>query len=225
MRHLLIAGLLLFAALPAAAAVPTAFDADGDGFDDATELANGWSPYGPGRLAANDFDVDGLSDGDELARGTDPRDADTDDDGFSDGLEVQSGYDPKVPGGAKPKKRIVVSLAKQELTTYVGDTVVARHPVSTGRPGRPTPIGTFAILDKKPRAWSRSAKLWMPYWMPFIGTTYGLHELPEWPGGKKEGEDHLGMPVSGGCIRLGIGAAKSVYEWADVGTEVTISKT
>ena len=61
--------------------------------------------------------------------------------------------------------------------------------------------------------------------MPFIGTKYGLHELPEWPGGKKEGEDHLGTPVSGGCIRLGVGAAKELYEWADVGTEVIISKT
>lgn len=214
--------LALGAASPSRAAEPSAFDSDGDGYDDATELANGWSPYGPDRLHENDADADGLSDGDELSRGTDPRSADTDGDGYGDGLELRNAYDPLDAAPNRLKKRVVISIAKQELTYYLGDTAVATHPVSTGRPGRPTPIGTFAILDKMPRAWSASAKLWMPYWMPFIGTKYGLHELPEWPGGRKEGEDHLGTPVSGGCVRLGVGAAKELYEWVDIGTEVTI---
>lgn len=212
-------------AAPSRAAEPSAFDFDGDGYDDATEIANGWSPYGAGRLQEHDADADGLADADELARGTDPLIKDTDGDGFDDGLEVRNGYDPLDPEPKKLKKRVVVSLAKQELTYYLGDVAVGSHPVSTGRPGRPTPLGTYAILDKMPRAWSASAKLWMPYWMPFIGTKYGLHELPEWPGGKKEGEDHLGTPVSGGCVRLGIGAAKELYEWVEVGTEITIQKT
>src|SRR5690349_20271115 len=123
-RILIIAGLLLFVALPVLAAEPSAVDADGDGFDDATEIANGWSPYGPGRLDANDADLDGLTDGDELARGTDPLDADTDHDGYADGLEVRNGYDPMNGGAARMKKRIVISLAKQELTYYDGDTPV-----------------------------------------------------------------------------------------------------
>lgn len=210
---------------PAWAGEPSAFDSDGDGYDDATEIANGWSPYGPGKLDANDADADGLADGAELARGTDPRSADSDGDGYPDGLELRNGYDPLDAAPTRPKKRIVISIAKQELTYYVGKAAVGTHPVSTGRPGRPTPLGTYAILDKMPRAWSSSAKLWMPYWMPFIGTKYGLHELPEWPGGIKEGEEHLGTPVSGGCVRLGVGAAKELYEWADVGTEVTIQKS
>jgi lipoprotein-anchoring transpeptidase ErfK/SrfK len=214
--------LALGLAVPARASEPSAFDSDGDGYDDATEVANGWSPFGPLRLGENDADGDGLTDGDELARGTDPRAADTDGDGFADGLEVRNAYDPLDAAPSKLKKRVVISIARQELTYYLGDVAVATHPVSTGRPGRPTPTGTFAILDKMPRAWSSSAKLWMPYWMPFIGTKYGLHELPEWPGGRKEGETSLGTPVSGGCVRLGVGAAKELYEWVDIGTEVTI---
>lgn len=225
MRFFITAGFLLLIALPAAAAEPNAFDFDGDGYDDATEVANGWSPYGPGRLDANDADGDGLSDGDELARGTEPLFADTDGDGYSDGDEVRNAYDPLDAAPKKLKKRIVISLAKQELTYYHGDVAVASHPVSTGRPGMPTPTGTFAILDKKPRAWSSSAKLWMPYWMPFIGTKYGMHELPEWPGGFKEGQDHLGTPVSHGCVRLGVGPAKELYDWVEIGTELTIEKT
>lgn len=224
-RLFVIAGFLFLAALPASAAEPSSFDHDGDGYDDATEIANGWSPYGLGRLHENDADGDGLSDGDEIARGTNPLLADTDGDGYDDGEELRNGYDPLDAAPKKLKKRIVISIARQELTYFDGGLAVATHPVSTGRPGHPTPLGTYAVLDKIPRAWSSSAKLWMPYWMPFISTKYGLHELPEWPGGMKEGEDHLGTPVSGGCIRLGVGAAKELYEWAEVGTEVTIEKT
>lgn len=227
--RLIIAFLVVLSGLGSAsitmAAEPSFLDTDGDGYDDATEISNGWSPYGAGKLENNDADADGLSDGDELKYGTNPLDSDSDNDGYSDGVEVKNGYDPLSNKGAKLKKRVSISIAKQELTYYMGNAAVATHAVSTGRPGYRTPIGTFAILDKKPRAWSTSAKLWMPYWMPFITTKYGLHELPEWPGGKKEGANQLGKPVSGGCVRLGVGAAKELYDWVEVGTEVTISKT
>lgn len=211
--------------LSVSAAAPSTFDADGDGYDDATELANGYTPYGLGRLEKNDADQDGLSDSDELLFGSNPLYQDSDQDGYLDGNEVDHGYDPMKGGSAKLKKRITITLATQRLSYALGPKTIGTFSVSTGRPGHPTPLGTFTIKDKKPRAWSNSAKLWMPYWMPFIGTTYGLHELPEWPGGKKEGEDHLGTPVSGGCVRLGVGPAKALYEWAEVGTEVMISKT
>ncbi len=209
---------------PVLAAEPSTHDTDGDGYDDATEIAHGYTPFGTGRLEANDADNDGLSDSDELSFGSDPLKSDTDADGFSDGLEIRSGYDPVKNGAARLKKHIVITLATQTLSYALGPKTIGTFPVSTGRPGHPTPLGTFAIRDKKPRAWSNAAKLWMPYWMPFIGTTYGIHELPEWPGGKKEGENHLGTPVSGGCVRLGVGPAKTLYDWVEVGTEVTIVK-
>lgn len=222
---MMLAVLSMAAASAAHAQVVTAVDHDGDGFDDATELANGYSPFGSGKLSDNDADADGLSDADELAFGTDPLLADTDNDGFLDGVEVTDGYDPTVGDGAKLKKRIVITLSTQTLKYYLGPREVGAFKVSSGKASTPTPVGTYAIRDKKPRAWSAAAKLWMPYWMPFIGTTYGLHELPEWPNGFKEGVGHLGTPVSHGCVRLGVGAAKTLYEWAEIGTEVDIRKT
>lgn len=209
---------------PLQAADLGAHDTDGDGYDDATEVAHGYTPYGAGRLEDSDADADGMSDADELLFGSNPLLSDTDSDGHEDGLEVRMGYDPVKANSAKLKKRIVITLSTQTLTYAIGPKILGSYPVSTGRPGHATPTGTFTLKDKIPRAWSRSAKLWMPYWMPFIGTTYGIHELPEWPGGKKEGENHLGKPVSGGCVRLGVGPAKTLYEWADVGTEITIQK-
>lgn len=221
MRTWLLAAAFL-AFLPSAALAADPFDSDGDGYDDATEMANGYTPYGPGRLDAHDADADGLTDGFEIAFGTDPREADTDGDGYGDATEIASGYDPLDAAPKKAGKRIEIDLSEQTLTAYLGGKALASHPVSTGRPGHPTPVGTFAINDKIPRAWSARARLWMPWWMPFIGTTYGIHELPEWPGGAKEGEASLGRPVSGGCVRLGVGPAKELFDWADIGTPVVI---
>ncbi len=63
-------------------------DFDGDGVDDADEIAAGTDP------ASADSDGDGVSDGDEKAAGTDPLKADTDGDGLSDGEEKAAGTDP-----------------------------------------------------------------------------------------------------------------------------------
>ena len=95
--------------------------------------------------------------------------------------------------------------------------------VSTGKRGMETKQGTFAIANKTPRAWSKKYGLFMPYWMALVKSgEFGIHELPEWPGGYKEGTNHLGTPVSHGCVRLGVGSAETVYNFAEVGTPVVI---
>ena len=148
---------------------------------------------------------------------------DIDGDGFADAVELQYGYDPTDPRPIKLPKRIEINLKKQELTYFVGEHVVGRHLVSAGAKGWPTPRGEFKILNKSPKAWSKVAGLWMPYWMGFAARgKVGLHELPIWPSGKREGADHLGHPASHGCVRLGIGPAKALYDWADIGTKIMV---
>jgi hypothetical protein len=61
---------------------PEGIDTDGDGLDDAQEIALGTDPNDP------DTDGDGLTDGEEVNLGTDPTDPDTDGDGLTDGQEV-----------------------------------------------------------------------------------------------------------------------------------------
>lgn len=203
---------------------PNTPDSDADQFDDWTEIVNGHNPIGSGNLKETDFDQDGLSDRLELMLATDPTKADTDGDGFSDGHEIASGFSPVSTSTAPLEKKIVISLSKQRLMQMLGDTVLATYSVSTGKTSTPTPKGTFKILSKSPRAWSHMAGLWMPWWMQFTKQGAGLHELPEWPGGKKEGAAHLGKPVSHGCVRLGIGAAEALYDWAPIGTKVVVMK-
>lgn len=200
-------------------------DTDGDGFSDWEELNKGFSPHNPEplKLEKNDADNDGLNDRLEIKYRTNLINADTDGDGIKDGDEIAKNYDPLTPDGAKTAKIIKIELAKQELSYYAGKVRLDTFKISSGKPGMATPKGSFKIGNKSPKAWSKPYGLWMPYWMGMAGQRFGLHELPVWPNGYREGADHLGKAVSHGCVRMGIGPAKTLYDWADIGTEVVIN--
>lgn len=178
----------------------------------------------PGMAAETELDTDGdgISDAQELKFGLSPTLADTDGDGYADGIELHSGFDPRDPAPKKLKKIVVINLKKQELSYGWGDLMIATHKVSTGKRGFATPRGEFKIRNHVPKAWSRTYKLWMPNWMAFTPYGHGIHELPIWPGGKREGANNLGIPVSHGCVRLGVGPAKALYDFAENGTRLVI---
>lgn len=204
---------------------PMNSDTDGDGYTDGIEIQNRYSPLAKNkkRIDEVDTDGDGLSDALEFQLKTDIKKKDTDGDGFLDGNEIQKGYSPLSLKPEKWEKKIEVFLKKQRLHYSIHDVTLGTMVISTGKAKMPTPKGEFRILNKTKRAWSNSARLWMPYWMAFAGGgKYGIHELPEWPNGKKEGVNHLGRPVSHGCVRLGPQNAKFLYEWAAVGTKVIV---
>lgn len=120
-------------------------------------------------------------------------------------------------------KYIDLDLTTQQLCRVEGATLIDCNTISSGKASMPTPTGTYQIQNKNPRQWSAKYGLWMPWWEAFNGS-YGIHELPEWPGGYKEGANHLGTPVSHGCVRLGVGPAETLYNWTDIGTPVYIHK-
>jgi lipoprotein-anchoring transpeptidase ErfK/SrfK len=124
---------------------------------------------------------------------------------------------PGLAGG----KYVEVNLSTQTLFAFDGNNQIGAYTVSTGAWDYPTPVGTRSIVDKSLRPFSAQYGLYMPWWNG-LGGGYGIHELPEWPGGYKEGESHLGTPVSHGCIRLGVGPAEFIYNWAPIGTPVFI---
>lgn len=128
---------------------------------------------------------------------------------------------------AKPQiltgKYIDISLKFQNMVIFEDGKVLDAYQISSGKKGMDTPIGTFKVENKTPRAWSKDYGLWMPNWMAILPSgKVGIHELPIWPGGYQEGAKHLGTPVSHGCVRLGKDAAKRVYDWVEIGTPVVI---
>ncbi|MBU2028512.1 L,D-transpeptidase, partial [Patescibacteria group bacterium] len=123
----------------------------------------------------------------------------------------------------KAGKYIDINLAVQILSTFENGKIIDSFLVSSGKRGMETPKGQYAIRNKTPRAWSKVYGLYMPFWMAIVPDgKFGMHELPEWPGGYKEGANHLGIPVSHGCVRLGVGPAKTVYDWAEIGTPIVV---
>ena len=127
-----------------------------------------------------------------------------------------------VPGRYEGKY-IDIDLSQQQLCMIETNNILGCYIISSGKASMPTPTGTRFIQSKHPKAWSAKYGLYMPWWQS-IGNSYGIHELPEWPNGFKEGEDHLGIPVSHGCVRLGVGSAQVVYNWTEIGTPVYIHK-
>lgn len=125
--------------------------------------------------------------------------------------------------GKFPGKYLDADLTQQKMCRIEGNTIIDCFTISSGKPSTPTPVGIRYVESKNDRAWSAPYGLYMPWWQS-LGGGYGVHELPEWPGGMKEGENHLGIPVSHGCIRLGVGPAKIVYDWTEIGTPVYIHK-
>lgn len=164
------------------------------------------------------------------------------DDGKIDKLEVVEAIEPaktivrgkdprtkleEAKNYAKPQilegKYIDISLEHQNMVLFENGEFVDAYLVSSGKKGFDTPKGTYRVENKTPRAWSGTYGLFMPWWMALIPNgKIGIHELPIWPNGYREGSNHLGVPVSHGCVRLGVGPAKRVYEWADIGTPVII---
>lgn len=204
---------------------PALADTDGDGYDDRQELIAGYSPHNSKsiKLIDNDQDQDGLSDFWELRFGTKILQPDTDGDGVNDGVEIDQATDPLQVGAVKLPIRLDVSLSQQQLTYWLSGVKFKQFSVSSGAPRTPTPIGQFKIINKSPKAWSPYG-LWMPYWLGLDHGQFGLHELPIWPGGYREGSSHLGKAVSHGCVRLGIGPAKYLYDRVEVGTGVNINR-
>lgn len=124
---------------------------------------------------------------------------------------------PKINNG----KYIDVDISDQIMTLYGNGQINGIYEISTGRYDMPTPLGKFEIFTKEENHWSHTYKLYMPFSLQFLSGFY-IHELPYWPSGHREGLNHLGQRVSHGCIRLGIGAAKEVYNFADIGTLIII---
>ena len=169
-----------------------------------------------------DSDNDGVSDDLEIKFGTDKDNPDSDNDGYKDSLEIDWGYNPTSTSTAKLAQKVEVDLKNQKLYYLVSGNRWKEFKISSGKKSMPTPKGDFKITSKSKKAWSKTYGLWMPNWLGLNTKGIGIHELPIWPNGYREGENHLGTPVSHGCVRLGVKEAPYLFDRLGVGTNVKI---
>ena len=125
---------------------------------------------------------------------------------------------------ATSTKRIVVDRSNQTLFAYDGDTLYMQEIISTGLELTPTPRGTFTIYKKTPSRYMQGP-------IPGIGDQH--YDLPGVPwnlyftsgGAVIHGaywHDKFGTQWSHGCVNLPPEKARTLYEWAEVGTQVTV---
>ncbi|MBU1037015.1 L,D-transpeptidase [Patescibacteria group bacterium] len=119
-------------------------------------------------------------------------------------------------------KYIEIDISEQKLRYFQNGFMLGDYLISSGKKSLPTPVGEFSIINKQKLSYSQRYNLYMPFWQSFY-PGYGIHELPYWPSGYREGENHLGTPVSHGCVRLAIGPAEKLYNLTDIGTKVYIN--
>jgi len=125
--------------------------------------------------------------------------------------------------------KIKVDLSEQKMTLLIGEIEVYHLTVSTGAYDTPTPVGNYRILNQQElRVGGAAPHYRMPYWQGFTKWGHGLHALPYLgdPGGWfwEEALDHIGLPVSHGCIRMLPDDAVVVYEFGDIGMEIEIAR-
>ena len=116
----------------------------------------------------------------------------------------------KLPAEGEP--RVVVDLVTQMAYAFRGDTLVGASTISSGKTGKPTPLGFWPVLEKK--KFHRSRK-YNNAPMPF------MQRLDEY-GIAMHGGLNPGYPASNGCVRLPMPFAEKLYALTRVGTQVVI---
>ena len=124
-----------------------------------------------------------------------------------------------------PPKKIVVDVSEQRMYVYEGTLLIYKWVCSTGEPGRDTRTGTFFVQSRIDEAWSSVWRLRMPYWLGIYwagSSENGIHALPINSNGTTLWAGYLGSKVSFGCVILDTPNARTLFNWAEIGTPVII---
>ncbi|MBI4093454.1 L,D-transpeptidase family protein [Candidatus Kaiserbacteria bacterium] len=130
----------------------------------------------------------------------------------------------ELQGMASPSKRIVVDRSSQTLYAFDGEQLFMEASISTGINLTPTPRGNFFVYKKTPTRYMQGP-------LPAISDKY--YDLPGVPwnlyftneGGVIHGaywHESFGKRWSNGCVNLPLTEARTLYEWADIGTPVHV---
>ena len=134
---------------------------------------------------------------------------------------------PAIPGADVPGERwVLVDLASQSTTAMIGNTPIYTALVTTGKDGWETPTGTFHILYRVEDETMTSASIGADeyyvldhvlYTQYFTNEGHALH-LNYW-----RDDSYFGnIRSSHGCVGMRLADAEFFWNFATVGTRVTI---
>ncbi len=153
---------------------------------------------------------------------------------------------PSVCAGNTIPQEVIVSISKQHLWACSGATQSYDSPVITGMETLAadlTPVGTYKIYAKETDVYLKghdSTGSWddfVNYWMPFLDNQYGeygFHDLTVAANGangrtdSEFGNINIYAPYtapehgSHGCVEVPLATSAWLYNWAQIGTTVSI---
>jgi lipoprotein-anchoring transpeptidase ErfK/SrfK len=114
------------------------------------------------------------------------------------------------------RRWIDVNLSQQQIYLYESDVLVNSFIVSTGLYDTPTVTGEYRIYVKVPIQDMSGPGYYLSDvpWVMFFYEDYGFHGT-YW-------HNSFGTPMSRGCVNLSEDDAAWLYNWAFVGTRVSI---
>lgn len=129
---------------------------------------------------------------------------------------------------------VLVSISQRHMWACSGSTQVYDSYVVTGMENLPadlTPTGTYTIYAKQTNLYlngSDSTGSWhdyVYYWMPFLSNQYGVYGFHDatWRSSNAFGNiSPYSSNASHGCVEMPLATAKWLFNWAPIGTTVTI---
>ena len=124
--------------------------------------------------------------------------------------------------GAVSNKQIVVIIDSQVLLAMEGTRVVYEHDVVTGRPKKETHPGDYRISRKFKDYTSKTYGSPMPYSMFFSKDGKAIHGT-QWATIRSYLHAYITESVgSQGCVGLTKEDAKTLFDWAPIGTPIEV---
>ena len=113
---------------------------------------------------------------------------------------------------AEGETKVVIDTLTQLFYVYRGDKLVGVATISSGKKGRPTPLGFWSVMLKKKLGYSRKYdNAPMPYMQMYDPMGIAFHAGP-----------NPGYPASHGCVRLPLKFAEKLFPLTQIGTKVVI---
>ena len=123
---------------------------------------------------------------------------------------------------AGPRKVILVNVEQQVLYAVDDYKIIYEFDVITGQPGKETTTGKFKVTRKIKDYTSKKYKSEMPYTMFFSKDGKAIHGT-KWATLRSYLHAYLTESVgSMGCVGLTEDNARTLFEWAPVGTTIAI---
>lgn len=106
---------------------------------------------------------------------------------------------------------ILIDINEKRLYAFSKGKQLASYPIASGRPGFPSPLGDFIIIQKD--RWGEGfGTAWMKINVPW--GIYGIHGTNK--------PQSIGHAASSGCIRMRNNDVNKLYKMVKVGTPVKI---